>query len=197
MISAKLIQYCKKSFSDDETGETEGDGEALVIRLSGWINLAASVLMALSMHWSMLLLGRVLAGITAGLAITTVPPLLHSISRTSSVTLIRSHSGSIGILNQLAIVIGIAAAQLVGLSATGVNGDSPGGWRWAVAGSGVVSAFQIVGGVALGKSVMSERTKKAESWNEEEYEDGEEGFESEGRPLDEGMCFWRKVVLSC
>lgn len=106
---------------------------------------------------------RALSGLAAGLAITTVPPLLHLISQTSSIKLVKKHTGSIGILNQFAIVIGICTAQLIGLAMTGLKGDAPGGWRWVTLGSGVVAVAQILGGFSISSDVMPSRSAAGES----------------------------------
>ena len=94
----------------------------------------------------------------SGLAITTVPPLLSQISKTSTNKVVALHSGSIGILNQLAIVLGIFSAQVAGLAATGRKGDRLGGWRYVVLVSGVVAVLQLVVGQArIGGGLMEER----------------------------------------
>lgn len=116
-----------------------------------------------------------MSGVAAGLAITTVPPLLHLISQTSSVSLIKKHTGSIGILNQFAIVIGICTAQLIGLAMTGLKGDALGGWRWVTLGSGVVAVLQIVGGLSFSSDVMPSRGKVAEDERRSDLDSPDQG----------------------
>lgn len=110
----------------------------------------------------------------SGLAITTVPPLLSQISKTSINKVVALHSGSIGILNQLAIVLGIFSAQVAGLAATGMKGDRLGGWRYVVSVSGVVAVLQLVAGQArIGGGLMEEREKERKVWENDESDEGQ------------------------
>lgn len=55
LLSAPLIRRFKSSSTSDNDA---GVGEVAVIRLTGWINLAGSIMMAFSVHWIMLVIGR-------------------------------------------------------------------------------------------------------------------------------------------
>ena len=90
-----------------------------------------------------------MSGLSVGLAITTVPPLLSHIAITSPSSSLSTKRGLIGTLNQLGIVLGILSAQLVGLGATGMKGDRNGGWRWVVVVSGIVAVAQLGVGMLL------------------------------------------------
>lgn len=55
ILSAPLIRHYKaRSTSDDDAGV----GEVAIIRLTGWVNLAGSLMMTFSVHWIMLVIGR-------------------------------------------------------------------------------------------------------------------------------------------
>ncbi|KAJ9094378.1 hypothetical protein QFC19_007987 [Naganishia cerealis] len=130
------------------------------IKITGLLNAIGSLVMFAAPHWTVVLVGRIVAGIASGLAITTVPPLLSGISKTSTNSLVLSHSGSIGILNQLAIVLGIFSAQVAGLIATGMKGDKLGGWRYVVLTSGLVAVIQLVAGhIRVPNGLMQERER--------------------------------------
>lgn len=117
---------------------------------------------------------RVVAGLASGLAITTVPPLLSRISKTSTNSIVVSHSGSIGILNQLAIVLGIFSAQVAGLIATGMKGDKPGGWRYVVLVSGAIAVMQlVVGQIRVSNELMHRREAASKQMSEGAMEDEE------------------------
>lgn len=120
-----------------------------------------------------LMYNRVVAGLASGLAITTVAPLLSQISKTSTNKVVASHSGSIGILNQLAIVLGIFSAQVAGLAATGMKGDRLGGWRYVVLVSGVVAVVQlVVGQTRIRGDLMQEREMERKVWDDDSADEG-------------------------
>ncbi|KAJ9117789.1 hypothetical protein QFC20_000068 [Naganishia adeliensis] len=144
------------------------------IKVTGLLNVVGSVMMFAAPHWLVVLVGRIVVGLASGLAITTVPPLLSEISKTSTNKLIASHTGSIGILNQLAIVLGIFSAQVTGLSLTGVKGDKRGGWRYVVLASGVVAVVQLVAGMKIPRTLMQKRQverKERETGQEDRVDD--------------------------
>lgn len=87
------------------------------ISLTGWINLFGASAMAFAPHWVILAAGRLVAGVSSGLAISLVPPYLSIIAKSSKELVHRS--GQIGTMNQMAIVLGICSAQAAGLLLTG------------------------------------------------------------------------------
>lgn len=85
---------------------------------------------------------RFIAGFACGLAVCLVPPYLaHTARTTPSLT---QRSGQVGTLHQLAIVIGICSAQVLGMVFGGPEGDRANAWRYILAVSGLVSLVQIV-----------------------------------------------------
>ncbi len=76
------------------------------VKLTGWTSVVASATMLLAPHWIVLVTGRFVGGLAAGLGITLVSPLLNTIAKTSAHPWLSSHSGAIGILNQIAITHG-------------------------------------------------------------------------------------------
>lgn len=87
------------------------------ILLTGYLNLAAALLMALSYSWLWLALGRFVAGLSSGVAVCLVPPYLAQVARSSPQ--LAGRSGLVGSMHQMGIVIGLFAAQVVGWVATG------------------------------------------------------------------------------
>lgn len=85
-------------------------------------NVAGGLVRAWSASWPVLAAGRLLLGIGSGVALVVVPAYLNDISPSAM-------QGSIGVLNQLSIVIGILVAQALGVSQLG-DVASPGAWRW-------------------------------------------------------------------
>ncbi|KAI9631883.1 general substrate transporter [Dioszegia hungarica] len=108
---------------------------------TGYLNLVGVFLMGWSWNWGMLGLGRFVAGLSAGLAFCLIPPFLSLVARSSPQ--LSARSGQIGVIHQLAIVIGVFMAQVAGWLITGSKGDTPGNWRFVVAISGVASLGQI------------------------------------------------------
>jgi MFS family permease len=135
----------------------ERTGMLGAVKLTGWINVLSSVAMTLSPHWTVLVVGRFGGGIASGLGITLVPPLLSTIAKTSHHKQISSHGGAIGILNQVAITVGIVCGQAAGLVATGVKGDKQGAWRWVVLVSGAVAMVQVAGGMWVANDAVDNR----------------------------------------
>jgi SP family facilitated glucose transporter-like MFS transporter 3 len=170
------------------------------IWLTGAINLVGSIIMTISTRWIGLVLGRLVrsirwvttpisdsdsqllrsfvSGLSVGLSITTVAPLLSHIATTSPSAFFSTKRGLIGTLNQLGIVLGILSAQLVGLGATGMKGDKQGGWRWVVAVSGVMAVVQLGLGILL-QPHIKKRSKK--DLNERSGGTGEHGEDTEGK----------------
>ncbi|SAM80500.1 related to VPS73-protein involved in vacuolar protein sorting [Ustilago bromivora] len=79
--------------------------------------------------------GRFIQGVGSGVGVVMVPIFLNEISPVSL-------KGSIGVLNQFSIVMGIFLAQAIGASKLGEDGTW---WRAVPAVSGVLSVLQFVG----------------------------------------------------
>jgi hypothetical protein len=60
---------------------------------------------------------RLVAGLACGLAVCLIPPYLAALAR--STPQLATKSGQVGTLHQLAIVLGICSAQVMGLLFTG------------------------------------------------------------------------------
>lgn len=84
---------------------------------------------------------RFIAGFACGLAVCLVPPYLAQTAR-STPSLVQ-RSGQVGTLHQLAIVIGICSAQVLGMLFSGAEGDRLNAWRYILSISGLVSVAQI------------------------------------------------------
>ncbi|CEH14491.1 Permease of the major facilitator superfamily [Ceraceosorus bombacis] len=86
-------------------------------------------------------LGRGLMGMSAGIAIAVVPAYLNDLAPPHL-------QGSIGVLNQLSIVIGILIAQALGVSPLGAPASSKhitfAGWRWVPIVSFAISLLQLL-----------------------------------------------------
>lgn len=100
--------------------------------------LGSTVLGSSSSLWG-LGAGRFLQGIGSGIGVVMVPIFLNEISPISL-------KGSIGVLNQLSIVLGIFIAQALGAT---LGSD---GWNWRVVPytSGLVSVLQLIGSYTVG-----------------------------------------------
>ncbi|WWC88785.1 uncharacterized protein L201_003698 [Kwoniella dendrophila CBS 6074] len=112
------------------------------IAWTGYLNLVGVLGMSIAPHWALLAIGRLVVGISSGIAICLVPPYLSMVAK--STPELAAKSGQIGTMNQLAIVIGLFSSQVAGLLLTGKEGDIPGTWRYVVSISGIVAAIQIV-----------------------------------------------------
>lgn len=91
-----------------------------------------SLLMSLSNFFTMILIGRTIIGIGCGINTVLVPIYLSEISPSQ----IR---GSVGVMNQLAIVFGIFGSQLVSLPLA-----RPFAWRWIFVISAAFSTLQVI-----------------------------------------------------
>ncbi|WRT67675.1 uncharacterized protein IL334_004647 [Kwoniella shivajii] len=149
------------------------------IALTGYLNLMGVLGMGIAPHWILLALGRLLVGISSGIAICLVPPYLSMIARSSPE--LAAKSGQIGSMNQLAIVLGIFSAQFAGLILTGSKGNVPGSWRYVVAISGIVAAVQIV----TAGQIVAPNEKPADVVPNSEGGDVEEGDVTRTRETDE------------
>ncbi|WWD04751.1 hypothetical protein V865_002822 [Kwoniella europaea PYCC6329] len=128
------------------------------IAWTGYLNLVGVLGMGIAPHWLLLALGRLIVGISSGIAICLVPPYLSMVAKSSPE--LASKSGQIGTMNQLAIVLGICSAQIAGLLLTGEKGDIPGSWRYVVSISGVIAAIQIL---TAGQIVAPDEDQKPSS----------------------------------
>ncbi|KIJ29886.1 hypothetical protein M422DRAFT_36797 [Sphaerobolus stellatus SS14] len=86
----------------------ESLGRKSSIRLCTLLILLGSALMTVSASVPPMVVGRLLIGIGSGLGLCVVPPYLSEISPDNI-------KGSVGVLNQLGIVLGILFTQIVGI----------------------------------------------------------------------------------
>jgi len=101
------------------------------------IGLLGAIIMAISKPvnaWEVLLVGRLVVGLTAGLNTVLVPTYVSEIAPVSL-------RGGLGVLNQLAVTCGIFTGQVLGLSEL-LGSDST--WPWLLAVSCVPPALQLV-----------------------------------------------------
>jgi hypothetical protein len=110
--------------------ESRGKRNTLVI--SALSIAVGSLLMSISNFFSVILIGRTIIGIGCGINTVLVPIYLSHISPIQ----IR---GSVGVMNQLAIVIGIFTAQLISLPLS-----TPFIWRWIFIISVALSTLQLI-----------------------------------------------------
>jgi len=109
----------------------ERHGRKPAIQISGLFVAVGSGLMAIAPSTFLLLLGRFLTGCGAGIGLCTGPIFLAEIAPSN----IR---GSVGVLTQLAIVLGIMITQLLGLRMA-----TPSLWRFVLLFSSVASVVQL------------------------------------------------------
>ncbi|UZJ53928.1 hypothetical protein CBS101457_003248 [Exobasidium rhododendri] len=83
-----------------------------VLILAAVWNILGGLVQMMAATWPSLGLGRLLTGLGSGLAVAVVPSYLNDISPAHL-------RGSIGVLNQLSIVVGILTAQAMGVSPLG------------------------------------------------------------------------------
>ncbi|KAF8589928.1 general substrate transporter [Ramaria rubella] len=107
-------------------------GRKVSIRINSILILLGSALMALSASVPVLVIGRFLTGAASGLGICVVPAYLSEISPPAI-------KGSVGVLNQLAIVIGILLTQVLGIGLA-----APTLWRFVLLISGALSLAQLL-----------------------------------------------------
>jgi len=104
----------------DKIGRKRG---LIVSQITG---LIGGVIMAISSptsSWEVLLVGRLVVGVTAGLNTVLVPMYVSEIAPVSL-------RGGLGVFNQLAVTSGIFVGQILGLSQILGNDD---GWPWLLA----------------------------------------------------------------
>jgi len=100
----------------------------------GVVGGTVSAISQLANHWEVLLFGRLLVGLTAGLNTVLGPMYLSEVAPVKL-------RGGIGVLNQLAVTIGIFSSQILGLSEILGNDD---GWPWLLAITSVVPLIQLI-----------------------------------------------------
>ncbi|KDN38031.1 general substrate transporter [Tilletiaria anomala UBC 951] len=113
-------------------------GQRISIFLAALFNTTGGAIISMSAGFVSAGVGRFVMGLGAGIAVVCVPIYLSDISPPAL-------KGSVGVLNQLGIVLGIFAAQVTGSLLT-----SPGhsiSWRWTPGISAVISAAQLVCGM--------------------------------------------------
>lgn len=131
LVSSFLISPVSKSF---------GWGRKTCITWSAIAGIAGSLVLGLSSGLWGLGAGRFLQGIGSGIGVVMVPIFLNEISPVAL-------KGSIGVLNQFSIVMGIFIAQAIGASRLGSDGSY---WRLVPLTSGLVSIMQLVGSFTVG-----------------------------------------------
>lgn len=112
-----------------------GLGRKQCIVWSAVSGILGSLLLSLAGGLSSLGLGRFLQGIGSGIGVVIVPIYLNEISPLSM-------QGSVGVLNQLSIVIGVFTAQAMGGSPLGSGAST---WRIIPSFSGLISVIQLIG----------------------------------------------------
>merc|ERR1719219_2716412 len=105
--------------------------------LSQLMGVLGGITMAMSrplMAWEVLLVGRLVVGLTAGLNTVLVPVYVSEISPLH-------HRGALGVFNQLAVTSGIFLGQILGLQ--DVLGNKA-GWPWLLAVTLIPASLQLV-----------------------------------------------------
>jgi len=105
--------------------------------LSQIVGLLGGIITAISkplFSWELLLVGRLMVGLTSGFNTVVAPMYLSEIAPVNL-------RGGIGVLNQLAVTFGIFSSQILGLSEI-LGNDS--GWPWLLALTALPPVIQIV-----------------------------------------------------
>ncbi|SPO24832.1 related to VPS73 - protein involved in vacuolar protein sorting [Ustilago trichophora] len=131
LVSSFLISPISKSF---------GWGRRTCITWSAIAGIAGSCILGLSSSLTGLGTGRFIQGIGSGIGVVIVPIFINEISPIAL-------KGSIGVLNQFSIVMGIFIAQAIGASWLGSDGAY---WRVVPLTSGLVSVLQLLGSYSVG-----------------------------------------------
>lgn len=129
-------------------------GRKKTLMIASGLVLFGSALMAISNVFLPILLGRTIVGIGCGLNTVVVPIYLSEISPVP----IR---GSVGVMNQLAIVTGIFISQLISLPLS-----MPSIWRWIFVFSACLSGLQLLTSpfmIESSKWAMEQERKRLES----------------------------------
>ncbi|PWN51543.1 general substrate transporter [Violaceomyces palustris] len=128
-----------------------GLGRRLSIRYSALLNVLGGLMLASAQGIFSLGTARFVQGLASGVGVVIVPIYLSELAPTSM-------RGSIGVLNQLSIVLGIFTAQALGASRLG---ESPTEWRWVPTVAFLLAMVQLV--VSFWSSVAVESPR----WLEE------------------------------
>ena len=131
LVSSFLISPVSKSL---------GWGRKTCITASAITGIAGSTILGLSSTLAGLGAGRFIQGIGSGIGVVMVPIFLNEISPVAL-------KGSVGVLNQFSIVLGIFIAQAIGASWLGSDGSY---WRAVPLTSGLVSVLQLLGSYTVG-----------------------------------------------
>lgn len=115
-------------------------GRRANLLLAATASLFGSSILSMATRLLPLLLGRLLQGLGAGIAVVQVPLYLQEIAPPT-------HAGPIGTMNQLSVVFGIFVAQLLGTWV--VVGEHS--WRWVPTAGAFAALGQIVAGSAYGE----------------------------------------------
>lgn len=169
LVSSFLISPISRSL---------GWGRKTCITASATAGIVGSVILALSSTLPGLGAGRFIQGVGSGIGVVVVPIFLNEISPPAM-------KGSVGVLNQVSIVVGIFIAQALGASPLGAGGR---GWRSVPAVSGVVSVVQLV----MSKLVAVE----SPSWLEGEGRSGSGQFGRDAADEIRGLLWSAKELSS-
>ena len=115
----------------DKVGRKRG------LLLSQAMGALGGVIMAVSrplMAWEVLLVGRLVVGLCAGLNTVLVPTYVSEIAPVNL-------RGGLGVFNQLAVTMGIFLGQVLGLGEVLGNED---GWPWLLAVTTIPCVMQII-----------------------------------------------------
>ncbi|GAK63512.1 general substrate transporter [Moesziomyces antarcticus] len=131
LVSSFLISPISKHF---------GWGRQTCITCSAIAGVVGSSILGVSSTLPGLGLGRFVQGVGSGIGVVMVPIFLNEVSPVAL-------KGSVGVLNQLSIVVGIFVAQAIGASWLGSDERC---WRTVPLVSGVLSALQLLGSFTVG-----------------------------------------------
>lgn len=146
MIGAAVVSFPSEAF-----------GRRFVLIVNNVPYLGGAIACALAPNYSVLVIGRFIVGIGVGVGSVLVPQLLAEMSPDDL-------RGSITILNQLLVTIGIFIAQFVYFFFQHVDN----GWRYALGSAVIPSALQLLLMFLLPESpqwlVRKGRMEQAEKW---------------------------------
>jgi MFS family permease len=128
------------SFLISPTSKHLGWGRQTCITCSAIAGVVGSSILGASSTLPGLGLGRFVQGIGSGIGVVMVPIFLNEVSPIAL-------KGSVGVLNQLSIVVGIFVAQAIGASWLGSDERY---WRTVPLVSGALSALQLLGSFTVG-----------------------------------------------
>jgi hypothetical protein len=145
--------------------------------------MAGTGLNAGAVNLAMLVVGRILLGFGIGAANTSVPLYLSEAAP-------HKHRGGLNMLFQLAVTIGILAAQLINYGAQ----DLTWGWRLSLGLAGVPAVLLFVGGLVLPETPnsLAERGRTAEAKAVLQRLRGTQDVEVEMADIVAGGCWLRE-----